>query len=1320
MLRLLLSTAFGMSLEDLPPLTHQRSSYEMLTRAASFHDLCSSFVCHKEGETRQGDAGSSAGYPLRAVLYDILHSVRSEDQFPFLVFVHQYTLIIEMMFSYYMHCYSFSSQTLQDILLRGQGMHGDDGLGVRILCNALRPVSLALSSSLHIEASGMGQCSTPPSAMSCSEQRHCAVQYSKYYSAIINTSIGEDKVEEEDSLGFPEGQDGSAPFTVFTCSSASTATPTATVPHVLDWVIECVRCVAQTGDCSSIPAFYTPEGLLESSMSQMKDDHIDIIHPFPAIAFTRQFFQYLSLATHDVKDSNSNESKNQGPEAVANAFIKASKDDLSCLLLLPPPLRTFIELALRQCKEAPYYPLETGDPKGSIRQPWPTSVLKLIGRNDLSAHLIHLDTSHKECSDGKKRGTAGRDNTNPQSKIQSDKSASLDGLSEIEEEACRLRFSEDDRVHEVCRLLRSSGGVYLRLEKAPEVSDLDYRHKLQMRLLVLCRRSLACPVGRGALTLGSLTPLMAEALPCPPLSLSGRIPPNNTPLLLHTSTAPKDLSLWPQFHNGVAAGLRVSYLQDLGSRILSVKLPQSEAARGQRVGSASTVTRNWIIYNRTATADDSSFHAGVLLALGLQGHLRVLSVTDICDYLTQGNQPTTIALLVGLPSSRLGTADPLLSKTLCLHVPSLLPPQHWDIEILPQVQTAALIGLGLLYCNSGHRLMTEFLLAELGRRPTADRDRGDCREAVSFAAAWALGVVLLGRGKAKRSGNSIGVDKSSIGGMGGLTDLCIEDRLYQHLEGGKRPPDSNLFPYAGAPQGDGHAAGGRSSRVMEGDKLNTGITGPGAAVALGLIYIRSGNEDICRRLALPQTAFALDSVRPDLLLYRAVSRCLVLWDAVEPTSAWIDSQVPDAIIRSLFPSQIIPGDHVPGKRREARGKVDLDPRSALAVYLNIITGYCWGMGLVYAGTADEVARDTLLEKLKMLQGFRENKLPFPLPFAPNAKTLRPLIEGCIGSVALALSCVMAGTGDLICLRILRSLRWKVDDVTYGTHLSLAMAIGILFLSGGSASLRRDPMSCASLLMATAPRFPIRTVDNQYHLQALRHLYVLAVEARALQIVDVDQGSAVSVDIEIVLLSGEIILKKAPCLLPELVTVQSVRLPSSSTLYYPASMVITTLEGTSQQCVSGIPHPLYVKRRPSPSLFLHAPQRTLITADREVQGPPPDSTDRFTEILRGMLAGGRPGGTTRLHPEGGQVESQIGLEYLLQAATEHFGFNEDVSMLGCCDGENLMNSGIPLEQEGTVVKSNVYATLSDIATTLSTVGPLTNRIFLRAMIESNSA
>lgn len=101
------------------------------------------------------------------------------------------------------------------------------------------------------------------------------------------------------------------------------------------------------------------------------------------------------------------------------------------------------------------------------------------------------------------------------------------------------------------------------------------------------------------------------------------------------------------------------------------------------------------------------------------------------------------------------------------------------------------------------------------------------------------------------------------------------------------------------------------------------------------------------------------------------------------------------------------------------------------------------------------------------------------------------------TVALSLGCVMAGSGDLDSLRLLRELRWKVDDVIYGSHLSLSMSIGLLFLAGGTYSLRRDPISTASLLLSICPRYPARTLDNQYHLQALRHLYVLATETRAL-------------------------------------------------------------------------------------------------------------------------------------------------------------------------------------------------------------------------------
>lgn len=48
--------------------------------------------------------------------------------------------------------------------------------------------------------------------------------------------------------------------------------------------------------------------------------------------------------------------------------------------------------------------------------------------------------------------------------------------------------------------------------------------------------------------------------------------------------------------------------------------------------------------------------------------------------------------------------------------------------------------------------------------------------------------------------------------------------------------------------------------------------------------------------------------------------------------------------------------------------------------------------------------------------------------------------------------VMAGTGDLSVLRLCRYLRTRVGSpfsfVSYGSHMAIAMAIGLLFLGGG--------------------------------------------------------------------------------------------------------------------------------------------------------------------------------------------------------------------------------------------------------------------------------
>ena len=105
----------------------------------------------------------------------------------------------------------------------------------------------------------------------------------------------------------------------------------------------------------------------------------------------------------------------------------------------------------------------------------------------------------------------------------------LDGFFEVEH-ISRHRFPDDRRVSEVCRMLRSSRSLYLKISHVGE-GDVDpstIKHKQQVKLLSLCRRSLAVVNGRGALTLGTIAPVVAEILPIPPLFLKGRCPPNNS------------------------------------------------------------------------------------------------------------------------------------------------------------------------------------------------------------------------------------------------------------------------------------------------------------------------------------------------------------------------------------------------------------------------------------------------------------------------------------------------------------------------------------------------------------------------------------------------------------------------------------------------------------------------------------------------------------------------------------------------------------------------------------------------------------------------
>lgn len=76
-------------------------------------------------------------------------------------------------------------------------------------------------------------------------------------------------------------------------------------------------------------------------------------------------------------------------------------------------------------------------------------------------------------------------------------------------------------------------------------------------------------------TLRTLMPVVTEPLPIPKLCLTGKAPPRGTTVdLSHIDVAP-NMNLWPLFHNGVAAGLRISpYASDIFSTWILYNKPK--------------------------------------------------------------------------------------------------------------------------------------------------------------------------------------------------------------------------------------------------------------------------------------------------------------------------------------------------------------------------------------------------------------------------------------------------------------------------------------------------------------------------------------------------------------------------------------------------------------------------------------------------------------------------------------------------------------------------------------------------------------------------
>ena len=87
-----------------------------------------------------------------------------------------------------------------------------------------------------------------------------------------------------------------------------------------------------------------------------------------------------------------------------------------------------------------------------------------------------------------------------------------------------------------------------------------------------------------------------------------------------------------------------------------------------------------------------------------------------------------------------------VTRLISMHIKALMPPVEIELEIPYNIQIAALLSLGLVYCKSANKHISYVLLKEIGRLPgnEIDKDLHSLdREAYSLTAGLALGLILL-------------------------------------------------------------------------------------------------------------------------------------------------------------------------------------------------------------------------------------------------------------------------------------------------------------------------------------------------------------------------------------------------------------------------------------------------------------------------------------------------------------------------------------------------------------------------------------------------
>uniref|UniRef100_A0A915BVM4 Anaphase-promoting complex subunit 1 n=1 Tax=Parascaris univalens TaxID=6257 RepID=A0A915BVM4_PARUN len=612
------------------------------------------------------------------------------------------------------------------------------------------------------------------------------------------------------------------------------------------------------------------------------------------------------------------------------------------------------------------------------------------------------------------------------------------------QETVRRRWKDDGRFANATQMLDSSRPIFVPVVVG--VPELEQREAQEQLLTMLNLRALAQCFGRAALDFRHCVPAMNAPLSVPTLCFQGRTHPANTPFEMQQTEVAKAIIEWGAYYNGLATALRIG-----GER--SCKLDGE-----------------WLALSASEQKDSAS--AGMMYGFGLNGHIAKMNLFTIHELLSAGDRLMSVSVLLGYAANMVATGDRQIHKMLVTHLPFMMGPTLLELHIDPIVQTAALVGLGLLFAKSSNLGILTVLLNEMGKPAPVDQEPWTDRYSYTLAVGFAIGLISL---------------VTSVVDDGGWTtvSLCLSNELTNRCFAAWRMRDSES-PYLS----------------------NIQSCGP-ATVALGLMYLRTGNKMVAKRMRAPETLSNLEKVRPDHLLLRTLCQSLILWDQIEPTRAYVEELVPPVVRQ--YVSRFFDEEALLVDEDTAYLSTIMDLETIARSYLYIVAGACFAIAIRFASSCCSEAFRTIMHYLSIVF----------IEWGPTDRSLRlchtagsTVCSSVLNQLLYSVALVMAGSGDLEVLRMCRVLRRRVtehsthkDATVYSTQVAVSTAIGFLMMGKGRYAFATNDLSIAALVISLFPVAPHSVSDNRTYLQPLRFLWSLAAEERLVEVVDAETDEA---------------------------------------------------------------------------------------------------------------------------------------------------------------------------------------------------------------------